>query len=174
MLLRVPLTRNSGTGLTVPDTEVNCLTMPDPNCCRMPEPEPSGPDDNTVDVRRDLIDCMLDDSRNGTLLDVLGMEPPCFWEYNKGDFFGRLVKGCQRGRFVNCELCDHICCVFIFFFFFFLVLGLDIAYRVYFVQGVTKCVCVCKSNKQTNEQTNNENNRTIETKTTAVRQTDGM
>lgn len=137
-LLRAPFTRNSGTGLTVPDTEVNCLTMPDPNCCRMPEPEPSGPDESTVDVRRDLIDCILDESRNGTLLDVLGMEPPCFWEYNKGDFFGRLVKACQLGRFVNCELCDHILCNFIFF----LVLGLDIAYRVYFVQGVPKCVYV--------------------------------
>jgi len=101
-LFRVPFTRNSGTGLTVPDTEVNCLTIPDPSCCSRPDPEPSGPDDRTVDWRRDLIDCMLDDSRNGTLLDVFGMEPPCFWEYNKGDFFGRLVGACQRDE-VYCK-----------------------------------------------------------------------
>lgn len=144
MLLRAPFTRNSGTGLTVPDTEVNCLTMPDPNCCRMPDPEPSGPEESTVDVRRDLIDCILDESRKGTLLDVLGMEPPCFWEYNKGDFFGRLVKACQRGRFVNCELCDHILCHLIFFF--------SCAWLRYSIQGVlcTGCseVCVCESVRQ--------------------------
>lgn len=109
LLLRVPLTRNSGTGLTVPDTEVNCLTIPDPNCCSKPDPDPSGPDDKTVEVRRDRIDCMLDDNKNGTLLEVLGMEPPCFWEYNKGDFFGRLVKAYHHGRFIICELCGvHI------------------------------------------------------------------
>lgn len=145
MLLRAPFTRNSGTGLTVPDTEVNCLTMPDPNCCRMPDPEPSGPEESTVDVRRDLIDCILDESRKGTLLDVLGMEPPCFWEYNKGDFFGRLVKACQRGRFVNCELCDHILCHLIFF---------SCAWLRYSIQGVLctgcseVCVCVCESVRQ--------------------------
>ncbi|KAI8040324.1 hypothetical protein M5D96_006264 [Drosophila gunungcola] len=73
--------------------------MPDPSCCSSPDPEPSGPDDRTVDWRRDLIDCILDDSRNGTLLEVFGMEPPCFWEYNKGDFFGRLVGA-------SCWQCD--------------------------------------------------------------------
>lgn len=81
----------------MPDTEDNCLTMPDPSCCSRPDPEPSGPDDRTVDWRRDLMLCMLDESRKGTLLEVFGMEPPCFWEYNKGDFFGRLVRAC-RGR----------------------------------------------------------------------------
>lgn len=54
------------------------LTMPDPSCDKSPDPEPSGPDDSTVDVRRDLIDCMLDDNKNGTLvLDVFGIDPPC-------------------------------------------------------------------------------------------------
>jgi hypothetical protein len=44
----------------------------------MPEPEPNGPDDSTVDVRRERIDCMLDDNKNGTLvLDVFGIDPPC-------------------------------------------------------------------------------------------------
>lgn len=62
----------------MPDTEgVNCLTTPEPNCCRSPEPEPRGPDESTVDVRRDRIDCILDDSKNGTLvLDVFGIDPP--------------------------------------------------------------------------------------------------
>lgn len=55
------------------------LTIPDPSCESKPEPEPSGPDDSTVDVRRERIDCMLEDNKNGTLvLDVFGMEPPCF------------------------------------------------------------------------------------------------
>lgn len=52
--------------------------MPDPSCCNSPEPEPSGPDDKHADGLLDRIDCILDDSRNGTLLDVFGIEPPYF------------------------------------------------------------------------------------------------
>lgn len=55
------------------------LTIPDRNSDSNPEPEPSGPDDNTVDVRLERIDCILDDNKNGTLvLDVFGIDPP--WE----------------------------------------------------------------------------------------------
>uniref|UniRef100_A0A8D8B285 (northern house mosquito) hypothetical protein n=1 Tax=Culex pipiens TaxID=7175 RepID=A0A8D8B285_CULPI len=50
--------------------------MPEPSCWSRPDPEPSGPEDSTVEVRRLRIDCMLDESRNGTLLDVFGIEPP--------------------------------------------------------------------------------------------------
>jgi hypothetical protein len=54
------------------------LTIPDRSSDSNPEPEPSGPDDNTVDVLRERIDCMLDDNKNGTLvLDVFGIDPPC-------------------------------------------------------------------------------------------------
>lgn len=61
----------------VPETEDNCLTIPDPNCCRIePEPDPNGPDDIQADVRRDRIDCILEVNKNGTLLDVFGIEPP--------------------------------------------------------------------------------------------------
>lgn len=60
------------------------LTMPDPSCDNNPDPEPRGPDDSTVDVRRDRIDCMLDDSRNGTLvLDVFGIDPPWWRQREK-------------------------------------------------------------------------------------------
>lgn len=53
------------------------LTTPDPSCDKRPEPEPKGPDDKTVDVRRERIDCMLDDNKNGTLVElVFGMDPP--------------------------------------------------------------------------------------------------
>jgi hypothetical protein len=53
------------------------LTTPVPSCDSKPEPEPRGPEDKTVDVRRDRIDCMLDDSKNGTLVElVFGMDPP--------------------------------------------------------------------------------------------------
>lgn len=78
-------------GLVVPDTEVNCLTMPLPSCCRSPDPEPNGPDDKTVDVRLERIDCILDESRKGTLLDVFGIDPPCLLDDSKGDFFARLI-----------------------------------------------------------------------------------
>jgi hypothetical protein len=70
-------------GLALPEVEVvglnGSLTIPDPNCDNKPDPEPSGPDDRTVDVRRERIDCILDDNKNGTLvLDVFGIEPPYF------------------------------------------------------------------------------------------------
>lgn len=52
--------------------------MPDPSCCNSPEPEPSGPDDKHADGLLERIDCILDDSKNGTLLDVFGIEPPYF------------------------------------------------------------------------------------------------
>lgn len=53
----------------MPEAEgVSCLTMPDPNCCRRPDPDPKGPDDKHVDVLRERIDCMDDDNRNGTLV----------------------------------------------------------------------------------------------------------
>lgn len=57
----------------------NVLTIPDPSCCNKPLPEPNGPDDKQVDVRRERIDCMLLDNKNGTLLDVFGIEPPYGW-----------------------------------------------------------------------------------------------
>ena len=63
----------------MPETEgfIGDLTTPVPSCDSKPDPEPSGPEDKTVDVRRDLIDCMLDDSKNGTLVElVFGMDPP--------------------------------------------------------------------------------------------------
>lgn len=66
--------------------------MPLPSCCNNPEPEPNGPDDNTVDVRLERIDCILDDSKNGTLLEVFGIDPPCLLDDSKGDFFGKLKK----------------------------------------------------------------------------------
>lgn len=59
----------------MPEAEVS-LTMPDPSDCNRPLPDPNGPDDKHVDVRRERIDCMLLDNKNGTLDDVLGMEPP--------------------------------------------------------------------------------------------------
>lgn len=46
------------------------LTMPEPNCCRRPEPW------EQVDGRLDLILCMLLLNRNGTLLLVFGILPP--------------------------------------------------------------------------------------------------
>lgn len=49
--------------------------MPDPSVCNRPLPDPNGPDDKHVDVLRDLIDCMLE-YKNGTLVDVFGIEPP--------------------------------------------------------------------------------------------------
>lgn len=50
------------------------LTMPEPSCCSRPEPcEPP----NTADGLRDLMLCILLLSRYGTLLLVLGIEPPC-------------------------------------------------------------------------------------------------
>lgn len=50
-----------------------CLTMPLLICCRMPEPwEPL----RHVDGRRERIDCIDDVSKNGTLDDVFGIEPP--------------------------------------------------------------------------------------------------
>lgn len=59
------------------------LTTPVPSCDKSPDPEPRGPDDSTVDVRRERIDCMLDDNKNGTLVElVFGMDPPC-WEIGK-------------------------------------------------------------------------------------------
>lgn len=69
-------------GLALPDWVVvglnGSLTIFDPKLESKPEPEPNGPDDNTVDVRRERIDCMLDDNKNGTLvLDVFGIDPPC-------------------------------------------------------------------------------------------------
>uniref|UniRef100_A0A1B0B8V5 Uncharacterized protein n=1 Tax=Glossina palpalis gambiensis TaxID=67801 RepID=A0A1B0B8V5_9MUSC len=69
--------------VAVPDTDVICLTIPLPNCCHNPVPEPNGPVDNTVDGRRERIDCILDDSKNGTLLEVFGIDPPCCVEDNK-------------------------------------------------------------------------------------------
>jgi hypothetical protein len=89
--------------------------MPDPSCDSRPEPEPSGPDDSTVDVRRERIDCMLEDSKNGTLvLDVFGIEPPCLKlhlryssrtcslhhhtrQYSPS-WFGRAVRGARRKK----------------------------------------------------------------------------
>ncbi|CAH0716091.1 unnamed protein product, partial [Brenthis ino] len=42
-------------------------------CCKMPEPcEPL----RHADGRRDLIDCIDDVSKNGTLDEVFGIEPP--------------------------------------------------------------------------------------------------
>lgn len=49
------------------------LTMPEPSCCSSPEPcEPP----STAEGRLDRMLCMLLLSRNGTLLLVLGIEPP--------------------------------------------------------------------------------------------------
>ena len=67
------------TGLALPEVGAlkGILTTPDPSWDNKPEPDPSGPDDNTVDVRRERIDCILDDNKNGTLvLDVFGIDPP--------------------------------------------------------------------------------------------------
>uniref|UniRef100_A0A1B0A6V6 Uncharacterized protein n=1 Tax=Glossina pallidipes TaxID=7398 RepID=A0A1B0A6V6_GLOPL len=72
-----------GDGVAVPDTDVICLTIPLPNCCHNPVPDPNGPVDNTVDGRRERIDCILDESKNGTLLEVFGIDPPCCVEDNK-------------------------------------------------------------------------------------------
>lgn len=50
------------------------LTIPEPSCCNSPEPcEPP----STADGRRDLMLCILLLNRNGTLLLVFGIEPPC-------------------------------------------------------------------------------------------------
>lgn len=50
------------------------LTMPEPSCCSRPEPwEPP----NTADGLRDRMLCILLLNRYGTLLLVLGIEPPC-------------------------------------------------------------------------------------------------
>ena len=49
--------------------------MPEPSCCSSPEPELKGLP-MTQDGRRDRIDCMDPENRNGTLLDVLGIDPP--------------------------------------------------------------------------------------------------
>lgn len=59
----------------MPEAEVS-LTMPDPRDCNRPLPEPNGPDDKHVEVRRERIDCMLLDNKNGTDELVLGMDPP--------------------------------------------------------------------------------------------------
>lgn len=57
-----------------PDPRVSCLTMPEPSCCRRPEPcEP----DKQADGRRDRREVILELSRNGTLLLVFGILPPC-------------------------------------------------------------------------------------------------
>lgn len=66
--------------------------MPLPNCCSNPEPEPKGPDDNAAEVLLERIDCILDDKRNGTLLEVFGIDPPCLLDDNKGDFFAKLIR----------------------------------------------------------------------------------
>lgn len=66
----------------------SCLTMPEPSCCSNPLPEPSGPDESMFEGRRDRIDCMLDESRNGTLLEVFGIDPPCFVWLEWGGWFG--------------------------------------------------------------------------------------
>jgi hypothetical protein len=55
--------------------------MPDPSCCRRPAEEAPGEPDRPrhADVRReppDLIELMLDDNKNGTLLEVFGIDPP--------------------------------------------------------------------------------------------------
>lgn len=61
--------------------------MPDRSSDSSPDPEPRGPDDNTVDVLRERIDCMLDDNKNGTLvLDVFGIDPPCERNYFRAHF----------------------------------------------------------------------------------------
>lgn len=59
----------------MPEAEVS-LTMPLPRDCNRPLPDPNGPDDKHVDVRRERIDCMLLDNKNGTLDEVFGIEPP--------------------------------------------------------------------------------------------------
>lgn len=54
------------------------LTVAFPNWDKSPLPLPRGPEDKTVEVRRDRILCMLDESKNGTLpvCDVFGIDPP--------------------------------------------------------------------------------------------------
>lgn len=47
------------------------LTMPEPSCCRRPEPW------EQVDGLRERMLCILLLSKNGTLLLVFGMLPPC-------------------------------------------------------------------------------------------------
>lgn len=55
--------------------------MPEPSCCRRPAEPPGPPPDKPrhAEGRReppDLILVILEDNRNGTLLDVLGIDPP--------------------------------------------------------------------------------------------------
>lgn len=69
--------------------------MPEPSCCSRPEPwEPP----RVAEGRRDLIDCMEDESRNGTDDDVFGIDPWTRQKAETGDGVGIRVPGGRFGR----------------------------------------------------------------------------
>ncbi|CAB3383367.1 Hypothetical predicted protein [Cloeon dipterum] len=76
--------------------------MPEPSCCSRPAEEAPGEPDRPrqADVRRDppdLIELMLDDNKNGTLLEVFGIDPPCKNTHDTPPALESVLSICTRG-----------------------------------------------------------------------------